>query len=103
TPTPNPPNSTLSLHDALPIYFLHQILGPAVGFGNRQRRIARVPIDRRHVELHFRLIINQIKLRKSVDMNDRGDGEIQLLPIGPRSEEHTSELQSPYDIVCRLL
>src|SRR5207248_11422133 len=22
---------------------------------------------------------------------------------GPRSEEHTSELQSPYDIVCRLL
>src|SRR5207248_11704990 len=22
---------------------------------------------------------------------------------GPRSEEHTSELQSPYDLVCRLL
>src|SRR5437867_10718482 len=25
-----------------------------------------------------------------------------LLPL-PRSEEHTSELQSPYDLVCRLL
>src|SRR5207248_11801005 len=24
-------------------------------------------------------------------------------PIPPRSEEHTSELQSPYDLVCRLL
>src|SRR5437867_8645954 len=24
-------------------------------------------------------------------------------PSGPRSEEHTSELQSPYDLVCRLL
>src|SRR6266705_6989709 len=24
-------------------------------------------------------------------------------PTAPRSEEHTSELQSPYDIVCRLL
>src|SRR6266516_6797523 len=24
-------------------------------------------------------------------------------PIGSRSEEHTSELQSPYDLVCRLL
>src|SRR6266705_1354903 len=24
-------------------------------------------------------------------------------PVGPRSEEHTSELQSPYDLVCRLL
>src|SRR5207248_8423838 len=23
--------------------------------------------------------------------------------VGPRSEEHTSELQSPYDLVCRLL
>src|SRR5437867_9956192 len=24
-------------------------------------------------------------------------------PASPRSEEHTSELQSPYDLVCRLL
>src|SRR6266516_5813182 len=24
-------------------------------------------------------------------------------PVVPRSEEHTSELQSPYDLVCRLL
>src|SRR5437867_5779115 len=24
-------------------------------------------------------------------------------PLGVRSEEHTSELQSPYDLVCRLL
>src|SRR5437867_7130634 len=26
-----------------------------------------------------------------------------VLHPGPRSEEHTSELQSPYDLVCRLL
>src|SRR5438094_5542632 len=26
-----------------------------------------------------------------------------LLPRSRRSEEHTSELQSPYDLVCRLL
>src|SRR5438094_2985263 len=26
-----------------------------------------------------------------------------LRPSPPRSEEHTSELQSPYDLVCRLL
>src|SRR5207248_3586641 len=25
------------------------------------------------------------------------------LAVRPRSEEHTSELQSPYDLVCRLL
>src|SRR5438094_2167855 len=29
-------------------------------------------------------------------------GNVQL-PKGFRSEEHTSELQSPYDLVCRLL
>src|SRR5438094_5153664 len=28
--------------------------------------------------------------------------QTSVLPVG-RSEEHTSELQSPYDIVCRLL
>src|SRR5207248_7277201 len=28
---------------------------------------------------------------------------LKLMSIGFRSEEHTSELQSPYDLVCRLL
>src|SRR5207248_9123937 len=28
---------------------------------------------------------------------------LSLSPDGKRSEEHTSELQSPYDLVCRLL
>src|SRR5438094_5839425 len=31
------------------------------------------------------------------------DGSRILLPGITRSEEHTSELQSPYDLVCRLL
>src|SRR5207248_4839738 len=31
------------------------------------------------------------------------DVERQVRPHQPRSEEHTSELQSPYDLVCRLL
>src|SRR5438094_7806933 len=28
---------------------------------------------------------------------------VQTIPALTRSEEHTSELQSPYDLVCRLL
>src|SRR5437867_7130525 len=28
---------------------------------------------------------------------------VNMLAVGERSEEHTSELQSPYDLVCRLL
>src|SRR5437867_7393769 len=32
------------------------------------------------------------------------DGEVALhVTLDERSEEHTSELQSPYDLVCRLL
>src|SRR5207248_9093990 len=33
----------------------------------------------------------------------RGSGPRQLEQRPQRSEEHTSELQSPYDLVCRLL
>src|SRR5437773_5036120 len=31
------------------------------------------------------------------------DGAVPRLKPGPRSEEHTSELQSHHDLVCRLL
>src|SRR5437867_7217250 len=31
------------------------------------------------------------------------DGKIAAVGQSVRSEEHTSELQSPYDLVCRLL
>src|SRR5437867_7105806 len=34
---------------------------------------------------------------------DTGDATAALVRSSGRSEEHTSELQSPYDLVCRLL
>src|SRR5438094_7555219 len=37
---------------------------------------------------------------EAVDVADALEGVLVLLE---RSEEHTSELQSPYDLVCRLL
>src|SRR5256885_7221734 len=64
---------TLSLHDALPIY-LDGADERAVG--QRGRR------------------------------GDLGDGDVLGVRAGghePRSEEHTSELQSPCNLVCRLL
>src|SRR5437867_6318851 len=33
----------------------------------------------------------------------RSLGKCDVVLYHPRSEEHTSELQSPYDLVCRLL
>src|SRR5438105_6390880 len=80
---------TLSLHDALPI-FLRQIgAGPA-----RLPVQIRVGLPQSPIDVHPEL---------------RGDGtddvhrSFDLEVITDRSEEHTSELQSRVDLVCRLL
>src|SRR5207248_4513327 len=44
----------------------------------------------------------------SIDDEEFGEGSVAetdsaLIALRARSEEHTSELQSPYDLVCRLL
>src|SRR5256885_15840016 len=69
---------TLSLHDALPICRLARPV--------RLLHLAeagRVDVERLHVEQH--LVV----------------GEAREVVV--RSEEHTSELQSPCNLVCRLL
>src|SRR5690348_18017863 len=46
----------------------------------------------------------QHELRHLVGTGDRaGDDVLALNGFHPRSEEHTSELQSPVHLVCRLL
>src|SRR5207248_10966720 len=81
---------TLSLHDALPIYQAQMVAsvpltGPALlDFtvnGRASRRDGYPPGNRAHWP--GTPLVNNYR--------------------GPRSEEHTSELQSPYDLVCRLL
>src|SRR6266849_3517272 len=41
--------------------------------------------------------------RECLDRIERLDGRIHAFITGDRSEEHTSELQSRVDLVCRLL
>src|SRR5207248_7473480 len=65
-------------------------IGSGTGTGSRllggeQQRIVRLTA-RVHVELELRVVLLQPR-EHAVE----------------RSEEHTSELQSPYDLVCRLL
>src|SRR5256885_12203798 len=80
---------TLSLHDALPIFvtiFPH-------GFFQRQTRRGRIggirsPAQGRD-ELDNRLLVARHRR--------------ELIAHVLRSEEHTSELQSPCNLVCRLL
>src|SRR2546426_8117505 len=74
---------TLSLHDALPI---------SRGRGGRLRHRT----DARHRRRMDRAMIKRFHALYV--------GQIELENIGSkRSEEHTSELQSPCNLVCRLL
>src|SRR5207248_10601897 len=48
--------------------------------------------------------ISDEKGRRETIVNEKGEPEtVVKWASPPRSEEHTSELQSPYDLVCRLL
>src|SRR5207248_9911426 len=87
----------LSLHDALPIYqrldgWLTMLLLAILWFVILD--MARVCVRR----------LRGRPLRSSSEapyQSSRLQGAAAQVP--PRSEEHTSELQSPYDLVCRLL
>src|SRR5256885_2999322 len=74
---------TLSLHDALPISSTSFRWKPSVPY---RFELARMP--------------NGMIFRKNCDVFDSGAGSSR---IEDRSEEHTSELQSPCNLVCRLL
>src|SRR2546426_6566786 len=72
---------TLSLHDALPIYFSNTI-SYAANHSTQLRVSDYIARDLREA-LTFSQVPSDI--------------------VGNRSEEHTSELQSPCNLVCRLL
>src|SRR5207244_11295077 len=101
-PSPNP-SYTLSLHDALPIFCI------SVGQLAKQRlRISRefltaTPPNGRSCCQGFNAAVLSAVACWSVTI----DSDVAALRrrTGPsmRSEEHTSELQSPDHLVCRLL
>src|SRR5690348_17547466 len=98
--TATPKLSTLSLHDALPIS-----LGEAVRFEHAVGRDLQIGAAE----------LRDLASPEVVDGLDAGvglDGQIDGvagvggehdLGLEARSEEHTSELQSPVHLVCRLL
>src|SRR2546427_2890446 len=78
-----PPRSTLFPYTTLFRSLRHL---PADGEGVRQDVIQRGPVGQALLEL--------VGLRAQVEVREPGQG---------RSEEHTSELQSQSNLVCRLL
>src|SRR5207248_9255927 len=98
-PLPPPPPSalyTLSLHDALPIYL---VVLRRVARGGRRARVDRLVARAAGRRAHD-AAPPIVELRRQRVFERRAH---QPSKTRCRSEEHTSELQSPYDIVCRLL
>src|SRR5207248_11376229 len=89
TPTPTTSTYTLSLHDALPIFERYRFALPHVN----------------HVFLPGHRLMVQIQSSwfPLYDRNPQTYVPNIFFARPGRSEEHTSELQSPYDLVCRLL
>src|SRR5438034_2746641 len=73
---------TLSLHDALPICHRTHARNAHSAVGSHQR---------------------PLQIRGSFDQGANGLRAGKNQPVKLRSEEHTSELQSHSDLVCRLL
>src|SRR5438067_355453 len=91
---------TLSLHDALPIW-PGRAADPHAGVaGLRGTRPRPARLGARRARGVRRLRLRALRCGTS---ERRGDDGPLRAGVGGRSEEHTSELQSRFDLVCRLL
>src|SRR5207248_6365967 len=95
--------NTLSLHDALPIYDKdieqHDMFEAntikhhqqEIGSDRQGEQDACASISRKNIDLPG----------DGDEKKERSQGPAHQYQHTHRSEEHTSELQSPYDLVCR--
>src|SRR5205807_9892258 len=90
--------STLSLHDALPIYVIAALQTLDPHLGAVALTLLQMP-QPAATETVLTLLTNDLASHG----RDRGDFVLVLDDYHVRSEEHTSELQSPCNLVCRLL
>src|SRR5438067_5269333 len=82
---------TLSLHDALPIFFVFRA-------GHSPRTLVYASFGAAVMGMWSSVSTSA----GSAMQRERWWGTLELL-VAARSEEHTSELQSRFDLVCRLL
>src|SRR5205807_3868073 len=94
---------TLSLHDALPIFSIAQI----VGEGLRVHNLSASEAERRQLIEDTLAEVGLDPAAAERYPHEFSGGQRQRIAIARalvlRSEEHTSELQSPCNLVCRLL
>src|SRR5207248_8532940 len=93
----------LSLHDALPICELPDSRVHLVGRRALGRREQQVMHQLRGLASHRHGPLRMTAILVEVEVPVFHERLLEPLLLKLRSEEHTSELQSPYDLVCRLL
>src|SRR5205823_14557801 len=94
---------TLSLHDALPILVREACEREGVRYElEHYWRVPRTPFDREVVAAVERAAQATGAGHRRI-LSGAGHDAQYMAAIGPRSEEHTSELQSLAYLVCRLL
>src|SRR5206468_10183457 len=93
---------TLSLHDALPIYRGYMALAIGTRIERRTKLFCHLDLLAQFGEGGFRQEARQFRISDHRGhCIERGVHDRVTEPV--RSEEHTSELQSRSDLVCRLL
>src|SRR5207248_8313763 len=94
---------TLSLHDALPIYFVGSMPKKV---DHKERREAFLAAAYRTIKkkgidgVTIRAVAREAGFTTGALVHYVDSKDKLLVQASERSEEHTSELQSPYDLVC---
>src|SRR5205085_11823897 len=100
--TRHPRSNPLSLHDALPISFKAKIVA-----NDEREEIGRADARSRRVLNFGHTVGHALEALTGYRRFRHGEAEApvagQRFERVPRSEEHTSELQSQSNLVCRLL
>src|SRR5207249_11258869 len=94
---------TLSLHDALPIFDGREIVGLLIFLTAVATDFFDGWLARRRGEITtLGTLLDPIADKLLISAAFISLVELGLAPAWMRSEEHTSELQSRFDLVCRL-
>src|SRR5207249_7350077 len=92
---------SLSLHDALPIYWYpHEAPNPWRLAPNSRNESRGAESGGNSPRAASQAVLAKPECGTSAKIRHKRK---RILAANPRSEEHTSELQSRFDLVCRLL
>src|SRR5437867_8532805 len=94
----------LPSHSSFPLFPYTTLFRSEISVAFRLSRA--FPIVRHRVSLSEREVVPSRRSHSNVQsrvIHEQRFGIRRRTPQCRRSEEHTSELQSPYDLVCRLL